>query len=52
MLLMTSVPCKIKDVNVKTFNIIRINEGNTMVKHISYDFKSKFNTTTFDSNQK
>ena len=49
---MTCVPRKIKDVNVKTFNIIRINEGNTMVKHISYDFKSKFNTTTFDSNQK
>ena len=42
---MTCVPRKIKDV-------IRINEGNTMVKHISYDFKSKFNTTTFDSNQK
>ena len=49
---MTSVPCKIKDVNVKTFNIIRINEGNTMIKHISYDFKSKFNSTTFNSNQK
>ena len=52
MLLMTCGPRKIKDVNVKTFNIIRINEGNTVVKHISYDFKSKFNSTTFNSNQK
>ena len=49
---MTCGPRKIKDVNVKTFNIIRINEGNTVVKHISYDFKSKFNSTTFNSNQK
>ena len=35
-----------KDINVKTFNMITIkNEAKAMTKHISYDFKCKFNST-------
>ena len=32
--------------------ITRINEAKTMVKHISYDFKCKFNSITCNSNEK
>ena len=46
------VPSKTKDVNVKVFNMItNRNEAKTMVKHISCDYKSKFNSTSCDSNQ-
>ena len=42
-----------KNVNAKVFNIItRINEVKALVKHISFDFKWKFNSTTCNSNQK
>ena len=46
-------PKKPKDINVKVF-IIRTNkiEVKTMAKHISCDFKCKFNNTTCTSNQK
>ena len=44
---------KTKDVNVTVFNMIaNINESKTLVKHISYDFKCKFNSATCNSNQK
>ena len=47
------VPIKPKDVNVKAFNLIKIkNEAKTLVKHISCNFKCKFNSTTCNSNQK
>ena len=47
------VPIKPKDVNVKAFNLIKNkNEAKTLVKHISCDFKCKFNSTTCNSNQK
>ena len=38
---------KTKDINVKVFNMItNKNEAKTMTKHISCDFKCKFNSTT------
>ena len=42
-----------KDINVKIF-IMRTNKikAKTMAKHISRDFKCKFNNTTCNSNQK
>ena len=41
------------DVNVKVFDmIIRINEAKTLIKHISCDYKCKFNSTACNSNQK
>ena len=44
---------KKKDLNVKVFNMItRITESKTLMKHISCDFKCKFNSTTCNSNQK
>ena len=57
MLLMTYlrkyVPSKIKDINVKVFNLIsKKNEVKTLVKHISRDCKCKFNSITCNSNQK
>ena len=49
----TSVPSKTKDVNVKVFNMITTrNEAKTMVKHIPYNWKWKFNSTTRNFNQK
>ena len=42
-----------KDVNIKVPNIItNRNEAVTLVKHISYDCKCKFNSTTCNSNKK
>ena len=47
------VPSKTKYLNVKVFNMItNKSEAKTMVKHISCDFKCKFNSTTCNSNQK
>ena len=47
------VPKEIKDINVKTFNLItNKNEAKTMTKHISCDYKCKFNSTPCNSNQK
>ena len=44
---------KIKDRHVKVFNMMaRINEAEKMVRHISFDGKCKFNSTTCNSNQK
>ena len=44
---------KPKDINVKTFNmIINKNEAKTMIKHVSFDSKFKFNDSTYNSNQK
>ena len=44
---------KKKDINVKVFNMItNKNEAKTMAKHISYDCKCKFKSTTCNSNQK
>ena len=38
---------KTKDINVKTFNmIINKNEAKTMIKHVSFDCKFKFNGST------
>ena len=46
-------PIKIKDINVKSFNMItNRDEAKTLVKHISCDFKCKFNSTTCNLNQK
>ena len=46
------VPIKAIDINVKVFNIITNKNGaKTMDKHISCDFKCKFNSVTFNSNQ-
>ena len=46
-------PSKTKDVNIKSFNIITsIHEAKTLVKHISCDFKWKFNSMSYNSNQK
>ena len=42
-----------KDVTVKVFNMItEIDEVKTLVKHISYDCKCKFDSRTCTSNQK
>ena len=47
------VPKKTKDINVKVFSMItNKNEAKTMTKHISCGCKCKFNSTTFNSNQK
>ena len=47
------VPGKIKDINVKAFNILTSkNKAKTMVKHISCYCKSKFNSATSNSHQK
>ena len=47
------VPNKTKYVNANVFNIItRANEAKTLLKHISCDYKCKFNSTTCNSNQK
>ena len=47
------VPGKTNDVNVKAFNMItKIYEAETLIKHISYDRKQKFSSTTCNSNQK
>ena len=47
------VPKEIKDINVIAFNVItNKNEVKTMTKHILYDCKCKFNSTTCNSNQK
>ena len=47
------VPNKIKNINVKVFNMItNKNEAKTLVKHISCYCKCKFNSTTCNSNQK
>ena len=47
------VPKETIDINVKAFNMIaNKNEAKTMAKHISCDYKCKFNSTTCNSNQK
>ena len=47
------VPKETKDLNVKTFNMImNKNEAKAITKHISCDFKFKFNSTVCNSNQK
>ena len=44
---------KTKDVNIKVPNIMtNRNEAATLVKHISYDCKCKFNSATCNSNKK
>ena len=44
---------KPKDINVKVFNMITSkNEDKTMTKHIKCDCKSKFNSTTCNSDHK
>ena len=44
---------KTKDVNIKVPNIITNRNGaKTLIKHISYDCKCKFNSTTCNSYQK
>ena len=48
-----SVVRKTKEINVKVFNMItNKNEAKAMSKHISYDYKSKFSSITYNSNQK
>ena len=47
------IPSEKKEVTVKISSIItRINEAKTLVKHISCEYKSKFISTTCNSNQK
>ena len=47
------VPKEIKDINVKTFNIItNKNEPKEKTEHISSDCKCKFNSTLCNLNQK
>ena len=44
---------KTEDINVKVFKMVtRINEAKTLIKHISFNFKCRFNSTTCNSNQK
>ena len=44
---------KRKGVNVKIFNMItRLNEAKAVVKHLSCDFKCKFDSTVCNTNQK
>ena len=44
---------KAKDINVEAFHMItNKNEAKTMTKHISWDCKCKFTSTTCNSNQK
>ena len=45
--------CLKKDINVKVFNMItNKNEAKALTKHISCNFKCKFNGTTCNLNQK
>ena len=46
------VPFKRKDVNVKVFNMIRIIEVKTLIEQISCDWKWKFDTITWNPNEK
>ena len=47
------VPGRTKDLNVKVFNVItNKNEAIAMLKHVSCDFKCKFNSATCNSNQR
>ena len=46
------VPFKRKDVNVKVFNMIRIIEVKTLIEQISCDCKCKFDTITWNPNEK
>ena len=47
------VPKKIKDISVKVFDEMKNrNEAKVMIKHISCDWKWKFNSKTCNSNQK
>ena len=46
-------PSETKDVNFKAFHTIpKINEFKILIKHISCDFKWKFDSTTINSNKK
>ena len=48
-----SILSKTEDVNLNVFNMItRINELKTLRKHISYDYKCKFDDKKCNSNQK
>ena len=47
------IPKETKDINVKAFNMItNKDEAKAMTEHISCDCKCKFNSTTYNSNQK
>ena len=47
------IPKGTKYIYVKTFNMItKKNEAKSMTEHISCDYKCKFSSTTFNSNQK
>ena len=47
------VRSKTKDLNVKTIDVMtRINGAKAVAKHSSCDCKCKFNSVTYDSNQK
>ena len=47
------VPKETKDINVKALNkITNKNEAKAMTEHISCDCKCKFNSATYNSNQK
>ena len=47
------IPTKTKGIYFKAFCMItNKNEAKTLVKHISCDFECKFNSTTWNSNQK
>ena len=47
------VPRETKDINAKAFNMItNKDEAKEVIKHISYDFKCKFNRTKCNSKQK
>ena len=46
------IPKESKNINIKAFSMIaNKNEVKRMTKHISYDFKCNFNSTTCNSNQ-
>ena len=45
------VPSETKGINVKIFDMVtRINEQKILVKHLSYDWKCIFDSTTCKSN--
>ena len=46
------VPNETKDINIKEItSVTRVNEVKTVVNHISYDCKCKFNSATSNSNK-
>ena len=46
------IPNKTADINVNVFDITRVNESETLTKHISWEGECRFNYRKYYSNQK